>query len=95
MTKPISYIGLYRYFFPVEPVEPVEPVAGKVNGCVLVGTVGLAAFSAVWLMSVFSFLEALPVLPEMLIANDNTIKDIAKIQVPFSKKSPVFCTPIR
>jgi hypothetical protein len=45
MPKPIFSIGLYHYyFFPDPPVEPVEPVAGKVNGCVLVGTVGLEAF---------------------------------------------------
>jgi hypothetical protein len=67
---------------------------GNVIGAVFVGiATGLEAFS------IFSFRSGLsdfctPFFTETLIANDNTINVMAKIQVPFSKKSPVFCTPI-
>lgn len=35
-----------------------------------------------------------PFFATTLIISDKTIKVIANTQVPFSKKSPVFCTPI-
>src|SRR3569623_744220 len=47
---------------------------------------------------VFCVLASAPLLvvplTETLTAMDNTISAMASIQVPFSKKSPVFCTPI-
>ncbi len=54
---------------------------------------GFEAACAAFTWSELSDLVA-PPFTATLIANDNTIRPIAKIQVPFSKKSPVFCTPI-
>ena len=53
---------------------------------------GFEAFSvcSLNLLSLFS----VPPFTATLITSDKTISVIAKNQVPFSKKSPVFCTPI-
>jgi len=66
------------------------------SGALEAGAVGFEAASIFFCVSVAGpalLFEAL-LLADMLIARDNTIKDIASIHVPFSKKSPVFCTPI-
>src|SRR6195952_4010099 len=70
--------------------------AGNVNGA-LAGAFGAAngAFNDLSNCSLYceSSLDEPPLLTT-LIAKDKTIKVIANTQVPFSKKSPVFCTPI-
>jgi hypothetical protein len=68
------------------------PGANGDNGAAEV-LVGLdASFIASWFAE--PVLLPVPLLTATLIASESTIKNIAKNQVPFSKKSPVFCTPI-
>jgi hypothetical protein len=83
--KPLVMFFKTAYFF-----------AGNCSGCV-VGEFGAAtgAFNdfSNWSLYCESLL-ADPPFVTTLIANAKTIKVIANAQVPFSKKSPVFCTPI-
>src|SRR6185503_10364731 len=63
------------------------------------GVAGVAAplltFSLIFCCSgVILFFAVPPPLTDTLIASDSTISEIANTQVPFSRKSPVFCTPI-
>lgn len=65
--------------------------AGVDDGSALLG---FEAFSICSRSAGLSLLLDEPPFTATLIANDNTIRVIANAQVPFSKKSPVFCTPI-
>lgn len=68
-------------------------VAGAVNGAAEGVADGLDAFLIISI-SCGSVLFCAPPLTDTLMISDNTIILIASTQVPFSKKSPVFCTPI-
>jgi hypothetical protein len=91
LSKTFQFIAIPAYFF---PVPPFCEGAGKGNDeGVVAGAVGFEALSIVFCISGFPFF-ATPLLTEILMARDKTINEMANIQVPFSKKSPVFCTPI-
>ena len=68
-------------------------VVGKANGACAGAAVGLDAF-LICSINCGSSVFCWPPLTVTFITSDNTIIVIAKTQVPFSRKSPVFYTPI-
>ena len=67
--------------------------AGITKGALAGAAEGFEALSIIAFFSELSFVFV-PPLTETLMAKESTISAMASTQVPFSKKSPVFWTPI-